>query len=232
MPERVGALVLVRDVTEVRRSERALMTKEATIREIHHRVKNNLQTVSALLRLQARRTSSEEARNELQEAGRRIAAIAGVYDTLAHEIDESVPFDSVVDTGLRNALDLATADGQRRVRLVRVGSFGRVQAADATPLVLVLNELVSNAAEHGYPLAPGDGSTRGTVTVTAWRDGSRLTVHVDDDGRGIDVEEPHVAGLGTRIVENLVRTELNGTFVRGPGPKGGTRATIEVVLRP
>jgi hypothetical protein len=77
VPERVGALVLVRDVTEVRRSERALMTKEATIREIHHRVKNNLQTVSALLRLQARRTSSEEARSELQEAGRRITAIAG-----------------------------------------------------------------------------------------------------------------------------------------------------------
>ncbi|MFC3689177.1 sensor histidine kinase [Aquipuribacter hungaricus] len=227
VPERVGALVLVRDVTEVRRSERALMTKEATIREIHHRVKNNLQTVSALLRLQARRTSSDEARSELQEAGRRIAAIAGVYDTLAHEIDESVPFDSVVDTGLRNALDLATADG--RVRLVREGSFGRVQAADATPLVLVLNELVSNAAEHGFPAGAVEGTTRGTITVNAQREGSRLVVHVDDDGQGMDGHHTH--GLGTRIVDNLVRTELNGSFVRGTRPEGGTRATIEVVLR-
>ncbi len=230
MPERVGALVLVRDVTEVRRSERALMTKEATIREIHHRVKNNLQTVSALLRLQARRTSSEEARSELHEAGRRIAAIAGVYDTLAHEIDESVPFDSVVDTGLRNSLDLATADGRRRVRLVREGTFGRVQAADATPLVLVLNELVSNAAEHGFPIGSAEGSTSpGTIAVTAHRDGSRLVVHVDDDGQGMDGHHTH--GLGTRIVESLVRTELSGTFVRGTRPEGGTRATIEVVLR-
>ena len=229
VPERVGALVLVRDVTEVRRSERALMTKEATIREIHHRVKNNLQTVSALLRLQARRTSSEEARSELQEAGRRIAAIAGVYDTLAHEVDESVPFDSVVDTGLRNSLDLATADGRGRARLLREGSFGRVQAADATPLVLVLNELVSNAAEHAFQLGATEDVTRGTITVTAHRDGSRLRVHVDDDGRGMDGHP--TMGLGTRIVESLVQTELNGTFVRGTRLEGGTRATIEVVLR-
>ena len=152
-----------------------------------------------------------------------------MYDTLAHEIDESVPFDSVVDTGLRNALDLATADGQRRVKLVRQGTFGRVQAADATPLVLVLNELVSNAAEHGYPLGSCEGTVRGEITVTAHREGSRLLVHVDDDGQGMDGQHAH--GLGTRIVENLVRTELNGTFVRGTRPEGGTRATIEVVLR-
>jgi len=233
VPERVGALVLVRDVTEVRRSERALMTKEATIREIHHRVKNNLQTVSALLRMQARRTSSDEARAELQEAGRRIAAIAGVYDTLAHEIDESVPFDSVVDTGLANALELATATGPHRVRLRRIGTFGRVQAADATPLVLVLNELVSNAAEHGFPMAGVEGPVgvigSGTVTVTAERDGARLVVHVDDDGQGIDPAAEH--GLGSRIVDNLVRTELSGSFTRGARPQGGTRATVEVVLR-
>ena len=229
VPERVGALVLVRDVTEVRRSERDLMTKEATIREIHHRVKNNLQTVSALLRLQARRTSSEEARSELQEAGRRIAAIAGVYDTLAHEVDESVPFDSVVDTGLRSSLELATADGRGRARLVREGSFGRVPAADATPLVLVLNELVSNAAEHAFQLGATEDVTRGTITVIAHRDGSRLLVHVDDDGRGMDGH--HTAGLGTRIVESLVRTELSGTFVRRSRNEGGTRATIDVVLR-
>ena len=228
-PERVGALVLVRDVTEVRRSERALMTKEATIREIHHRVKNNLQTVSALLRMQARRTSSEEARSELQEAGRRIAAIAGVYDTLAHEVDETVPFDSVVDTGLASALELATGTGPHRVRLQRVGSFGRVRAADATPLVLVLNELVSNAAEHGFPMTGAEGCCDGTVVVRVERAGDHLVVHVDDDGQGID---PGAApGLGSRIVDNLVRTELNGAFTRGPREGGGTRATVEVVLR-
>ncbi|WP_336923922.1 sensor histidine kinase [Aquipuribacter sp. SD81] len=229
VPDRVGALVLVRDVTEVRRSERALMTKDETIREIHHRVKNNLQTVSALLRMQARRTTSEEARLELREAGRRIAAIAGVYDTLAHEVDESVPFDQVVDSGLANALDLASADGRSRVRLRRVGSFGRVRAADATPLVLVLNELVSNVAEHAFAPGSVDEPVTGTVSVTADREGDRLVVHVDDDGRGMDPDAR--PGLGTRIVDNLVRTELHGSFTREARPEGGTRVTLDLRLR-
>jgi two-component sensor histidine kinase len=104
-----------------------------------------------------------------------------------------------------------------------------VQAADATPLVLVLNELVSNAAEHGFPLSAAGDRPGGTITVTAQRDGSRLVVHVEDDGQGMDGH--HSNGLGTRIVESLVRTELNGSFVRGTRPEGGTRATIDVVLR-
>jgi hypothetical protein len=81
---RTGALVLVRDVTELRHRERELMTKDATIREIHHRVKNNLQTVAALLRLQARRTRAPEAREALEEAVRRVGSIAIVHETLSH----------------------------------------------------------------------------------------------------------------------------------------------------
>ena len=77
---RTGALVLVRDVTELRRRERELMTKDATIREIHHRVKNNLQTVAALLRLQARRLRAPEARAALDEAVRRVGSIAVVHE--------------------------------------------------------------------------------------------------------------------------------------------------------
>ena len=74
--KRVGAAVSVRDVTEVKRRDRALLSKDATIREIHHRVKNNLQTVAALLRLQARRTKNEEARQALSESVRRVTSIA------------------------------------------------------------------------------------------------------------------------------------------------------------
>src|SRR6185436_9256502 len=81
LPARVpiGAVVLVRDVTEVRRRDRQLLTKDATIREIHHRVKNNLQTVAALLRLQARRVTTPDARSALEESVRRVASIAIVH---------------------------------------------------------------------------------------------------------------------------------------------------------
>src|ERR1700759_1198618 len=81
---RTGALVLVRDVTELRRRERELMTKDATIREIHHRVKNNLQTVAALLRLQARRLRAPEARAALDEGIRRGGSVAVGGATLCH----------------------------------------------------------------------------------------------------------------------------------------------------
>ena len=111
--ERIGALVLMRDVSELRRRERELLTKDATIREVHHRVKNNLQTVAALLRLQARRIPSEEGRSALQEAMRRVATIALVHETLAQGVDEHVDFDQVLDRCLMLAADVATSTSAR-----------------------------------------------------------------------------------------------------------------------
>ncbi len=93
----VGAGVLIRDVTEVKRRDRALLSKDATIREIHHRVKNNLQTVAALLRLQARRTNNAEGREALIESVRRVSSIALVHDALSMSVDEEVNLDEVVD---------------------------------------------------------------------------------------------------------------------------------------
>ncbi len=226
-PIRTGAILLVRDVTELRRSERALMTKEATIREIHHRVKNNLQTVSALLRLQSRRSEAPEAREALAQAGRRVAAIAGVYDALARDVDEAVPFDAVIGSALTGVLDIARqTPGSERIKLRREGSFGRLWASDATPLVLVLSELVSNAIEHGYP---GEHSPAGEIVVRADRTDDRLVVAVLDDGVG--VAEDARPGLGTQIITTLVQSELGGRFERRPREGGGTEAVVDVRLR-
>jgi PAS domain-containing protein len=85
---RIGAIVLCRDVTELRHQEQELITKDATIREIHHRVKNNLQTVASLLRIQARRSHTEEAREALTQAMRRVSAIAVVHDTLSEGLTQ------------------------------------------------------------------------------------------------------------------------------------------------
>src|SRR5690554_1416179 len=130
--ERTGALLLCRDVSELRRRERELITKDATIREIHHRVKNNLQTVAALLRLQSRRMTSPEARAALDEAMRRVSTIAMVHETLSQTLDETVDFDEFIRRNLRLAADVAAASGQ--VRTVMRGQFGQVPAEDATAL--------------------------------------------------------------------------------------------------
>jgi len=104
--DRIGAIVLLHNITELRNRDRALITKDATIKEIHHRVKNNLQTVSALLRLQSRRVEDPVASAALSEAVRRVASIALVHETLSNQSTESVEFDQVFDQIVKNSIEL------------------------------------------------------------------------------------------------------------------------------
>ena len=222
--EHIGALVLLRDVTDLRRRDRELVTKDATIREIHHRVKNNLQTVAALLRLQARRLDVPEGREALEEAVRRVGSIAIVHDTLSQAFDEFVDFDDVADR-LRVMVAEVSSTGAS-VRTVRVGSFGTLTAEVATPLAMVITEVLQNAVEHGFR----DGE--GTVELTAQRLVGRLRVTVDDDGvglpEGFDLDGS--TSLGLSIVRTLVESELGGLLELRAGPAAGARAVVDVPL--
>jgi two-component system, sensor histidine kinase PdtaS len=223
-----GALVLVRDVTEVRRRDRALMSKDATIREIHHRVKNNLQTVAALLRLQARRTRHDEARSALTESMRRVASIALVHEALAASVDERVDIDEVL-AGVVPMMNDVVRPGSG-VEMRREGKVGVLPAVMATPLVMVVTELVSNALEHGFPQStPG---RPGTVKIVATRTASRLSVEIVDDGQGLPdtFSLERATGLGLQIVRTLVDSELGGTLSLRPGPERGTRAELTIPL--
>ena len=220
----IGALVLVRDVTEVRRRDRALMTKDATIREIHHRVKNNLQTVAALLRLQARRMTEPAARAALEESVRRVASIAVVHETLAGSREDVVDVDDVLDQVLPMLGDLTSVGPAALTR--RTGAFGELPAAAATPLVLAVTELLHNAAEHAFP----DGEP-GSIELVAERDGDDLVVRVRDNGRGLpDGFDPAGSeGLGLQIVRTLVTSELGGTLtMRRPDGHPGTEAVLSL----
>jgi two-component sensor histidine kinase len=225
--EHLGALVLLRDVTDLRRRDRELLTKDATIREIHHRVKNNLQTVAALLRLQARRLTVPEGREALEEAVRRVGSIAIVHETLSQAFDEYVDFDEVADR-LRVMVAELSSRGVA-VASVRQGSFGTLTAELATPLAMVLTEVLQNAVEHGY----GDGRP-GTITMRVRRPTGRLQVDVDDDGKGLP-EHFDLAGstsLGLSIVRTLVESELDGTLDIRSRRTGGTRVTLDLPVRP
>lgn len=222
--QRVGAIVLCRDVSDLRSRERQLITKDATIREIHHRVKNNLQTVAALLRMQARRIDSPEAQIALADAMSRVAAIAIVHETLSQTFDEVVEFDKVADGLLRMVADVATTNAE--VSVVRIGSFGEVSADVATSLSMVVTELCQNAVEHG--LADRTGQVRVVPTASE----GRLRVEISDDGRGLPegFEQIRSRSLGLSIVATLV-AELEGYFELGPNPAGfGTRAVVQVPL--
>jgi hypothetical protein len=240
---RTGALILVRDVTELRRRERELMTKDATIREIHHRVKNNLQTVAALLRLQARRLRAPEARDALDEAVRRVGSIAVVHETLSHAPDEVVDFDDIADRVAMMAGEVSAPE----VRVIPkiTGSFGPLSAAVATPLAMVLTELLQNALQHGFPTPVKDSGPKDSVTkdgaaddgglleVTAVREAERLTVTVADNGvglpEGFDLDS--TTSLGLQIVRTLVVSELGGRLRIAPRPDGGTEAVVDLPVR-
>jgi two-component system, sensor histidine kinase PdtaS len=222
----VGAVVLIRDVTEIKRRDRALLSKDATIREIHHRVKNNLQTVAALLRLQARRTANPDGREALIESVRRVSAIALVHDALSMSVDEEVNLDEVVDRILPIMNDLAGVDS--RVRVARVGTLGVWDSDRATALIMVVTELVQNAIEHAY-----DGSgVCGNVTIRAERSARWLDVVVHDDGRGFPVgfSLEKSDRLGLQIVRTLVSTELDGSLGMHDAPGGGSDVVLRVPI--
>jgi two-component sensor histidine kinase len=220
-----GALVLVRDVTEVKRRDRALLSKDATIREIHHRVKNNLQTVAALLRLQSRRTSSTEAKLALGESVRRVSSIAMVHEALSVSVDERVDLDALLDNVLPMVSEVATAETQ--VSVTRTSSFGVVVAEIATPLVMVLAELVQNAVGHAFP-----GGRPGKVEIVPERSARWLDVLIRDDGQGLPsgFSLERADGLGLQIVRTLVESELRGSLSLRGTRGGGTEAALRIPL--
>jgi two-component system, sensor histidine kinase PdtaS len=225
---RAGALIMVRDVTELRRRERELLTKDATIREIHHRVKNNLQTVAALLRLQARRLQAPEAKAALEEAVRRVGSIAMVHETLSRVPDEIVDFDDIAGRVAMMAGELSAPES--RVSPTLIGTFGQLPALIATPLALVLTELMQNALQHGLS-EPGRAAS-GCLQVSAERDPGRLVVTVSDNGVGLptDFDLDVSSTLGLQIVRTLVLTELGGTLQVAPRPGGGTQVVVILPL--
>lgn len=219
----VGQLAMVRDVSELRSRERQLVTKDATIREIHHRVKNNLQTVAALLRMQSRRILSPAAKDALGNAMKRVQSIALVHETLSTSFDSDVYFDEIADKLLRMVTDLAAVGSH--VTLQREGSFGMVPAEVATNLSLVLTEVCQNAVEHGFP---GRG---GQVLVQPINANGELLVEVSNDGLPLppDFDLATTDSLGLSIVSTLV-ADMGGTFALETPPGRWTVATVRIPL--
>ena len=221
--DRIGAIVLLQNVTELRRLDRALVTKDATIREIHHRVKNNLQTVSALLRLQSRRIDDPSAAAALDEAVRRIASIALVHETLSNSDETTVAFDEVLTSLVTHSLELSPRMGQLKIE--RIGKIGSLESRLATPLSLVVTELIHNALEHGL-------ATSGTqLRIELQRYSNEGLVTISDDGVGLPdgFNLATSANLGLQIVLTLTENELNGDLKLESSEKG-TQAKLRFPL--
>jgi two-component sensor histidine kinase len=222
-----GALVLLRDVSDLRRRDRLLMSKDAAIREVHHRVKNNLQTISSLLRIQARRMARGEARHALEESERRVRSIAVVHEILSRDTTDEVDFKDILPSLVRMAEDMGSSD--RPVRISYRGEAGRLQASVATPLAVVLNELLQNAAEHARPADDHSGpGAELTVDLELVRRDTELRVVVRDDGVGLPpgFSVAQTSTLGLSIVRDLVGSQLGGTIAMHTD--GGTVVELSI----
>jgi len=226
-----GAVVLTRDISELRRRDRLLLSKDATIREIHHRVKNNLQTISSLLRLQGRRFDSPEAKMAIEESVRRIRSIALVHETLSRGAGDDVAFIEIVRPLVR-MVEEGMSSPDHPVTFQVEGDAGVLPATVATPLSVVLNELLQNALDHAFPDELDLQTTPGSVVVTLQNDGERLRATVVDDGVGLPdgFALEAATGLGLSIVRTLVTTELVGVISMATGDGGGERPGTVVQL--
>lgn len=219
-----GAGILVEDVTDARRRDVEIKVKEATIREVHHRVKNNLQTISSLLRLQARRSGSPEVSRALEEAIERVSSMAVVHELLSKSTDETVDFAEVARTVI-DMVRRGLAGSAGKVAVSVEGSTGEVPASVATSLALVAAELVHNAIEHGFgPREPG------SVVVAMRRARNELRLTIRDDGRGLPdgFDASGSAHLGLAIVRTIVEDDLHGTLTFSGGR--GTTAAVTIPL--
>jgi len=232
-----GAVVLMRDVSEIRSRDRLLVSKDATIREIHHRVKNNLQTISSLLRLQGRRLTEPSAKAAIEESVRRIRSIALVHETLSREDGDEVDLDEIVRPLVRMVEEGLTSP-ERPVAFEIRGDGGKLPSPAATSLAVVLTELLQNATDHAYPpgtLAPGE---QGRVVIELSLSAGVLHVTVVDDGVGIrpGFDPETTPSLGLSIVRGLV-SELGGSISFSPAirpadapasGRSGTRVALRV----
>ena len=221
--DKIGAIVLLQNVTELRRRDRELVTKDATIREIHHRVKNNLQTVSALLRLQSRRIEDPSAAAALDEAVRRIASIAVVHETLSNSTQTTVAFDEVLSSLVTHALELSPRMGELTIE--RVGEIGSLESRVATPLSLVVTELIHNALEHGLY----ESGTHLRIELQRYSNEGLVTI--SDDGVGLPegFDLMTSSNLGLQIVRTLTENELKGELNLESTEKG-TQAKLRFPL--
>lgn len=215
-------IVIISDITELKKKEKEILIKSAVIQEIHHRVKNNLQTIASLLRLQARRTKSAEVKAALRESVNRILSISVVHEFLSQQDAEFINVAEVA----RNILDMVSQnmlEPDFNLQAVFKGETIILPSEQASSLALVINELVQNSIEHGFI-----GRREGLIGVDIRTQPDLYEIEIYDNGTGIpdDFSIDSSNSLGLQIVRTLVENDVGGQF-RLYGNKG-THALITI----
>ncbi len=185
-----------------------LMVRSAIIQEMHHRVKNSLQTIASLLRLQIRYGKFDSVEQVLNESINRILAIAAVHEMLSGENLDNVSIKHVADRIIA-ATGQSLVPPDKKIDMVVSGDDIMLSSRKATSVALILNELVQNAVEHGFKTV-----NEGKIDITIKGDDAEVRLSVVNNGEALPrhFDLRHQRNLGLQIVENLVHDDLNGSF--------------------
>lgn len=211
-------VVIIHDVTEIKNKEAQIISKSVAIREIHHRIKNNLQTVASLLRIQGRQSESPEAKRCLNDSVSRVLAIATTHELLSKEFESHVDLLDVIQLVSAN-IQYCFAD-YKKVHIEITAEHSIFLDSDrSAAIALIVNELLQNSCEHAF----GDGID-GTISVNAQMEGDLLSIKVADNGKGFSARDGPYNSLGLSIVHNYVKDKLKGKLVITSSGNGTTVA--------
>lgn len=212
--QEVGLVIHIRDITDVKNKEKELILKSVAIREIHHRVKNNLQTIASLLRIQSRRITDENAKKAFQESINRVLSIAVTHELLAQNGVDDVDIKDILTNIVKGAM-LFSKSMNFQLNVEIKGDSVNINSEKATSIALVVNELVQNCVEYAFV-----GRTEGDIIITIEKGEFVSTVIVADDGIGFQSSKVKIGSLGLSIVEQLIKDKLKGDFVILSGDQG------------
>jgi two-component sensor histidine kinase len=204
-------LLLIHDDTEAQKRAREMLIQTTMIKELHHRVKNDLQTVASLLRMQARRLKTNEAKAALAEAVSRVLSVAVIHEFLSAQNSRAINIRDIAQR-ITQQIQAGLLEPEPQIQFTVTGPNIYLPARQATSCALIINELLQNALEHGYDLRDVAGTTRGAITLTFQDHGDAVGLIIHDDGRALppDFNLDRVDSLGLRIVQMLVTQDLKG----------------------
>ena len=218
-PKEVELFQTLANQTALAIDNASLVINRAVVREMHHRIKNNLQSIAMLLRLQMSAAGALKAEDVLAETANRILSIAAVHETLSEQGLRVVDVKSVIERVTRSVAELMRAGG-RGIAIEVTGDALTLGSRQATALALVTSELVQNALKHAFP-----GGARGRIDVRLKAGPAECEVVVEDDGVGAAPPLRSSRGIGLELVQTLVHDDLKGRFESTASP-AGTRAVV------
>lgn len=218
-----GIIMVIKDITDEKAIEKELITKSVAIREIHHRVKNNLQTIASLLKLQSRRIESEEAKSAFEESINRVISIAVTHEILAQKGVDDVDIKTILERVILNAINIT--NDYKALELKITGDTFDISSDLATSIALVVNELVQNSVQYAFV-----GRDKGVVEIKIQKGIQYSSILITDDGIGYNIENARQGSLGMKIVKSIIIDKLKGCYTI-ESDEYGTRVNFDFKMK-